>query len=508
MNGKISFFDQHNQEQAKCAIPYSSPKCISYYPNRLIEQNVKLRVTSLVIRGDVDHHLNGNWSCHLGQNIESAFTYVRILNTIVSNNVCKPEECQCSEDGKTYFFKYEGFPSGGTFSLECRMEYGFAVEMSACKIIEIIDIDGPYILQDHQLPFLATDTIELVCYAATTGIYVELEWDCLDFKQNITKTNSTFFKNSLSFHVRSSMHNRTCTCKAAYNDFTVLSSLTITVSKAPVLNLRSSFTCNLHKTIELTCYASSELPVIYFESWVHSIDGYFIRQVNGNNNASTSTIYFDECNYEDEGEYLCQAWTTDHGLNLRNNISGRVVTKGPPIIIDEHIYRNSALVLSVKMYSVSPPILMKWFVGTEKLVNSTSFAQTFAETMIQRQIHGTLVTTNGFTANLTIPNISNEHFKVQTTYSFFVKNEFGNMTKDFVLDKTGCNNARAIYFAATSTTSNVYDVPDLEMVNNQTRRNDNDNVARSNRNENLRDEKETNSSEDGYEIPHDYIDVF
>lgn len=46
------------------------------------------------------------------------------------------------------------------------------------------------------------------------------------------------------------------------------------------------------------------------------------------------------------------------------------------------------------------------------------------------------------------------------------------------------------------------------MVNDQTRRNDNDNVARSNRNENLRDVKETNSSEDGYEIPHDYIDVF
>lgn len=81
MNGKISFYDQHNQEQAQCTIPYSSPQCISYYPNRLIEQNVKLRETSLVIRGDVDHHLNGNWSCHLGQNIESAFTYVRILNT-------------------------------------------------------------------------------------------------------------------------------------------------------------------------------------------------------------------------------------------------------------------------------------------------------------------------------------------------------------------------------------------------------------------------------------------
>lgn len=80
---------------------------------------------------------------------------------------------------------------------------------------------------------------------------------------------------------------------------------------------------------------------------------------------------------------------------------------------------------------------MKWFVGTEKVVNSTAFIQTFGETMIQRQIHGTLATTNGFSANLTIRNISNEHFKIQTTFSLFVKNEFGNMTTDFVLDKTG-----------------------------------------------------------------------
>lgn len=106
---------------------------------------------------------------------------------------------------------------------------------------------------------------------------------------------------------------------------------------------------------------------------------------------------------------------------------------GPPLIIDQHIYRDSALVFSVKIYSVSLPILIKWFVGTEKVANSTAFIQTFGETMIQRQLHGTLVTTNGFTANLTIRNISNEHF----TYSFFVKNEFGIMTKDFVLDKTG-----------------------------------------------------------------------
>lgn len=108
----------------------------------------------------------------------------------------------------------------------------------------------------------------------------------------------------------------------------MIKKFTTCISEAPVLNLRSSFTCNLYQAIGMTCSASSELPVIYFEPWVHSINGYFIRQVNGNNSANTSTIYFDACNYEDEGEYLCQAWTTDHGLNLRNNISGRVVTEG------------------------------------------------------------------------------------------------------------------------------------------------------------------------------------
>lgn len=88
------------------------------------------------------------------------------------------------------------------------------------------------------------------------------------------------------------------------------------------------FVCNQSTTINIICYAKSELPVVHFRSWIHMYDRVFIRFIHGTQNSSTSTIKFDKCNFEDEGEYVCQAESSENGLVFLSNTSTNVVVKG------------------------------------------------------------------------------------------------------------------------------------------------------------------------------------
>lgn len=79
INAKISFFNQYNEEQGYCVLPYEYAFCTNYDPNRLIYQNITSMETFLEIRDRVDQHLNGNWSCHYGRNLEFAYVNVNII---------------------------------------------------------------------------------------------------------------------------------------------------------------------------------------------------------------------------------------------------------------------------------------------------------------------------------------------------------------------------------------------------------------------------------------------
>lgn len=54
------------------------------------------------------------------------------------NGVCKPDQCHCSEDGQTYFVKHEVFTMADSVSLQCKMEFEFALEMTDCIIVHAI----------------------------------------------------------------------------------------------------------------------------------------------------------------------------------------------------------------------------------------------------------------------------------------------------------------------------------------------------------------------------------
>lgn len=60
--------------------------------------------------------------------------------TSKNNDTCTLNECQCSEDGRTYVIKHKGFTSGGIFSIECKAEFELSLEMSDCVMINVIGL--------------------------------------------------------------------------------------------------------------------------------------------------------------------------------------------------------------------------------------------------------------------------------------------------------------------------------------------------------------------------------
>lgn len=87
------------------------------------------------------------------------------------------------------------------------------------------------------------------------------------------------------------------------------------------------FVCNQSTTISIVCNGRSELPVV-FRSWIHLYNSNFIRFINSTHNSSSSTITFDKCTLEDEGEYICQAHSSETGFVLLSNTSTKIVVEG------------------------------------------------------------------------------------------------------------------------------------------------------------------------------------
>lgn len=109
---------------------------------------------------------------------------------------------------------------------------------------------------------------------------------------------------------------------------------------------------------------------------------------------------------------------------------------GPPFLSSTEIFEGNSFTFSVKMYSANPPINIEWFLGKDKVKNSSRFVQTLVSTIIQREMHGKTISAKGYQASLKLTNYSTD---VVASISILVENEFGNMTKKFVINKNSTN---------------------------------------------------------------------
>lgn len=105
---------------------------------------------------------------------------------------------------------------------------------------------------------------------------------------------------------------------------------------------------------------------------------------------------------------------------------------GPPHLGSTNIFDEPVFKVSVEIYSAPPPININWFVGKHRVKNTTTFSQMLVTTIIQRDMHGKEISMTGYTATLRITNYSLQGI---STISILVQNEFGNLTKNFVINE-------------------------------------------------------------------------
>lgn len=65
-----------------------------------------------------------------------------------------------------------------------------------------------------------------------------------------------------------------------------------------------------------------------FYPWEHRFNGTYIRSIPGNVTGNVSFLTIDSCNYEDNGEYSCEAWNQVFQQLFRQKKSTTVIITG------------------------------------------------------------------------------------------------------------------------------------------------------------------------------------
>lgn len=87
---KVFIGDQYGNTQADCLPPRPFSKCDPYYKNGSISQNPRTNETIYIVKGNIDYHINGNWTCRHGTRKDVAHVEVTVIK-IQENN--KDTEC-------------------------------------------------------------------------------------------------------------------------------------------------------------------------------------------------------------------------------------------------------------------------------------------------------------------------------------------------------------------------------------------------------------------------------
>ncbi|XP_071182050.1 uncharacterized protein [Mytilus edulis] len=97
---RVLIGDQFGNIQADCLPPTSSSNCEPYYQNGTIIQNRKTNETIYIVKGKIDRHINGNWTCRHGTRRDVARVEVTVFKenntnsfiTGYTNATCKFKE--------------------------------------------------------------------------------------------------------------------------------------------------------------------------------------------------------------------------------------------------------------------------------------------------------------------------------------------------------------------------------------------------------------------------------
>ncbi|XP_052070889.1 uncharacterized protein LOC127709405 isoform X1 [Mytilus californianus] len=318
------------------------------------------------------------------------------------------------------------------------MDFKISGTLSDCLFVTVVDISGPFITSDKDFPLSAGSVVELTCKAISRGYVLDMYMNCLETVVKTNKSINDTYVAKLSQIVTSSDNGTLCTCKTS-SVITTSSSIKLHIIRAPILDTIDMVFCNNTDSVILTCRVSGEMSEFGFSPWEHIFNGTYIRSLTGNVTGNVSFLSIDYCTYEDNGEYICEAWNKDSQQIFRQKSSTNVIVKGPPIVVDQTVTMSTTVTLSAKFLSMQSPHNPKWYHKDRLLPNSTRYHQNTSKNIIVIQMHGQILTFNGYIANLTVVKEDIGRFK----FLLLLGNDFG--TAKFIFELNNHDNGSEVF---------------------------------------------------------------
>lgn len=98
------------------------------------------------------------------------------------------------------------------------------------------------------------------------------------------------------------------------------------ISDPPFLSLDHFVACNTSSSVQIQCNSNANIGS--FGDWVHSYTGTFLRSLPGIELNNTSTIFIDNCDVRDMGEYTCKAWNKLDNETYWSNVTTHLAVYG------------------------------------------------------------------------------------------------------------------------------------------------------------------------------------
>ncbi|CAC5386898.1 unnamed protein product [Mytilus coruscus] len=339
---------------------------------------------------------------------------------------CSSNMCHCSQDAKQYAIRVHVNQEFQNLTVECSMKFRSKGPLFAkrAKTIRVLDLSGPKI-DINGAEIIVAGTKRIIRCNVMTSLILQMYWKCLTITSIPPKRYSSTLSIFAHIDAKSSDHGEICTCIVQYENFVTSTSIMLNISSPPIIQVSNTATCNQTTDAQLQCYLSGDLHYYGFGQWIHTINGKFIRKLNGTTHGNISTLFLQSCSYEDFGNYTCIAWNENNHHKYWSNKTTILTVRDLPVIADTDIITEPELQLGLLYYSIPTPVNIQWFRYGEKLENSTSYSFSSIKQSMNLQFHGISILCDGYRSSLRIAK------PLYGEYLAVLKNEIGETKHEF-----------------------------------------------------------------------------
>ncbi|CAG2207671.1 unnamed protein product [Mytilus edulis] len=310
---------------------------------------------------------------------------------------------------------------------------------SGCKTIR--NLSRPNIEKYGEEVFVAGTNRILRCNVITP-LNLQMYWNCLNISSYPPIRYNSTLTIMASIEAKSSDQGKICTCMVQYENFVTSTSFVLNVSSPPIIQVSNATVCNQTSDVYLLCKLSGDLNHYGFSQWKHTVNGKFIRKLNGRTHGNISTLLIQSCSHEDVGHYTCIAWNKINRTKYWSNRTTVLTGQDIPVIISTETITEPELAFVVLYYSVPSPVDVQWFRYREKLENSTLYLFSSIKQSVHVPIHRTKIVYDGYRSRLGVLQ------PLSGVYIAVLKNKIGE-AKHYFRWQPGTQDSSSIHLSVT-----------------------------------------------------------